>query len=347
MLENDTILTDGSEFSNYLKKGPNVVKTLTSKQGVVLDIKSYWSVTIYYPDTSPHLSEQSLLPGFAMCPGFLGGKRHMQQWVSFIASHGIVTATVETKTIMDSPEKRARALLAAIDTIIAEGNRTNSPLYGRIDSERMAVSGWSMGGGGALIASKLRPSIKTIVCIAPWLSELQNSVKKVAKEQGIKTWPSTEQRRDEAFVERFKEEFPDRWREGLSIPVLFFGGEHDTTAPVDIHINSHYDVTNVPKMRVIFSGDGHVSGVWPEQANSSAGQIMMVWLRMYLLENEVTKSIESLAPMCAKTFDYELLDGVSGSVSNTNSEDTKTATSYGNMDFRVTGYFSSWLRDME
>ena len=42
-----------------------------------------------------------------------------------------------------------------------------APLAGRLDVSRFAVAGWSMGGGGCLLAALADPSLKCVIAFAP------------------------------------------------------------------------------------------------------------------------------------------------------------------------------------
>ena len=61
--------------------------------------------------------------------------------------------TIGTNSIFDQPEDRKDALLDALVTIKDENTRVSSPLYNSIDTNRFALGGWSMGGGGAQLAA--------------------------------------------------------------------------------------------------------------------------------------------------------------------------------------------------
>jgi hypothetical protein len=61
----------------------------------------------------------------------------------------------------DSPT-RPEQLLQAIDFVLAENERSGSPYYGRIDSDAVAVSGFSCGGMQALVDAH-DPRIATVV----------------------------------------------------------------------------------------------------------------------------------------------------------------------------------------
>ena len=130
------------------------VATLTEADGL-RDGPAYFGATVYYPTnaTPPYAS-------IAIVPGFTASPDSVEAWGPFYASHGIVTIIVGTNSIFDFPEARAEALLDALETLREENTRNNSPLLGAIDEDKFAVSGHSMGGGGAQRAAVLDNSIK-------------------------------------------------------------------------------------------------------------------------------------------------------------------------------------------
>src|SRR5690606_9188766 len=127
--------------------GMFTVATLTEADGI-RNGPAYAGATIYYPTnaTPPY-------PSIVIVPGYISAQSTIQAWGPFLASHGIVTMTIGTNSLLDNPPARRDALLDAIITITEENTRTGSPLNGQIDTESFAVSGWSMGGGGAQLAA--------------------------------------------------------------------------------------------------------------------------------------------------------------------------------------------------
>ncbi|MDG1502771.1 MAG: lipase, partial [Ulvibacter sp.] len=183
------------------------VATLTEADGL-RNGPDYFGATVYYPTngTPPYAS-------IAIVPGFTAGPDSVEAWGPFYASHGIVTIIIGTNSIYDFPEARAEALLDALETLRQENTRNASPLLGAIDEDKFAVSGWSMGGGGAQRAAVLDNSIKGVVALCPWL-------------------PS-----------------PDL---DHSSPVVIFSGQNDAVAPPGNHANIHYDNTPNSTNKLLF-----------------------------------------------------------------------------------------------
>lgn len=115
---------------------------------------------IYYPtDTS-----QGTFGAIAISPGYTALFSAELAWMGpWLASHGFVVIGIETNSRNDFDEARGTQLLAALDYLTQQ-----SPVRNRVDPNRLAVAGHSMGGGGALSAALRRPSLKAAVGIAPF-----------------------------------------------------------------------------------------------------------------------------------------------------------------------------------
>lgn len=115
---------------------------------------------IYYPtDTS-----QGTFGAIAISPGYTALFSVELAWMGpWLASHGFVVIGIETNSRNDFDTARGTQLLAALDYLTQQ-----SPVRDRVDPNRLAVSGHSMGGGGALSAALRRPSLKAVVGMAPY-----------------------------------------------------------------------------------------------------------------------------------------------------------------------------------
>jgi dienelactone hydrolase len=142
------------------KAGPYQVKSITT--GYTKE-PGYAEGTLYWPvDAQPPFASVAVVPGFASV------QAQIQEWGPFLASHGIVAMTLGTNSVLDQPPQRATALLDALKTIRAENTREGSELKGKLDVNRQAVIGWSMGGGGALLAAESTPELKAAISLAGW-----------------------------------------------------------------------------------------------------------------------------------------------------------------------------------
>ena len=223
--------------------GPYSVATLDEGDGI-RNGPDYSGATIYYPTDGipPYAS-------IAIVPGFTAGPSSVEAWGPFYASHGIVTIIIGTNSPLDFPEARAYALLDALETIKQENTRPTSPLVGDLNLEQLAVSGWSMGGGGAQRAAVLDPTIAGVVALCPWLPN------------------------------------PDFDHNSA---VLIFSGQDDTVAPPSLHADLHYEATPASTDKLLFeieNGDHSVANT-PTGGANAVGKIALSWLKLYVEKND-------------------------------------------------------------
>lgn len=223
--------------------GPFETATLTEADGL-RNGPDYDGATVYYPtNATPPYASIAIVPGFTAAPS------SVEEWGPFYASHGIVTIIIGTNSPFDFPEARAAALLDALETLREENTRIDSPLIDQLDIEKFAVSGWSMGGGGAQRAAVLDNGIKAVVALCPWLPN-----------------PSLNH----------------------TSPVLILSGEDDPTAPPAQHANPQYNATPNTTDKLLFEieNGNHSVANTPDGANGLVGQIALSWLKLNVEENE-------------------------------------------------------------
>lgn len=116
--------------------------------------------TIHYPINA---SGCGLLAAIAVVPGFVSYESSIKWLGPRLAAWGFVVITINTDSIYDNPDSRARQLSAALDTIISDDN-----VGSIVDPNRLGAIGWSMGGGGALKLATVRDEVRAIVPLAPY-----------------------------------------------------------------------------------------------------------------------------------------------------------------------------------
>ena len=223
---------------------PGLYTVATYSDGL-RDGPDYGSATVYYPtDATPPYASVVIVPGFLSAPSSVA------DWGPFLASHGIVAMVIGTNSGWDQPAARADGLLDAIETLRQENTRMGSPLFSDLDITKFAVSGWSMGGGGAQLAAVADPSIKAVVALCPWLSS------------------------------------PDPGELDHAVPLLILSGENDPTAPPSSHANVHYNLTPATTDKLLFeaAGGNHSVANDPANVQGDIGKIALSWYKHYLLE---------------------------------------------------------------
>ena len=241
LLCSNTVVAQCNDLAieNITNPGPYNVETITEIDGI-RNGPDYFGATIYYPT-----NKTELLASIAIVPGFTALPSSVEEWGPFYASHGIVSIIIGTNSIYDYPEARAIALLDALETIKQENNRASSPLKGLLDLNKLAVSGWSMGGGGAQRAAVIDNTIAAVVALCPYLNNPQLN---------------------------------------HSSPVLIFSGENDTIAPPSQQANIHYNQTPRTTNKVLFeikNGNHYVANS-PNGGDGAVGKIALSWIKLYL-----------------------------------------------------------------
>ncbi|RMB61105.1 T9SS C-terminal target domain-containing protein [Dokdonia sinensis] len=239
---------DNVSVDDLINPGPFQVATLTEADGL-RNGPEYNGATVYYPtDGIPPYVSIAIVPGFTALPS------SVQEWGPFYASHGIVTIIIGTNSLVDFPEERAIALLDALETIRQENEREDSPLVGDLNLDRLAVSGWSMGGGGAQRAAVLDNTIAGVIALCPFLSN-----------------PQLEH----------------------SSPILILSGENDPTAPPAQHADVHYNATPITTDKLLFeiANGNHSVANTPNGGDGATGQLALSWLKLYVEGNECYCSI--------------------------------------------------------
>ena len=260
--------------------GPYDVETIHESEGL-RNGPHYNGATLYYPTngTEP-------LASIVIVPGWGFPESSIQGWGPFFASYGIIAMTIGTNNPSnDWPENRAIALLDGIETIKQENNRADSPLNGNIDLNSFAVSGWSMGGGGAQLAAVIDPTLKAVIALCPWLDNW------ILQPSDL----------------------------NHSVPTLIFSGEFDTTAPSYLHANIHYNYTPNTTDKLLFevtNGD-HFIANGPDGGNGHVGDRAHIWLKKYLLNDPVDCELLLEAPSIASQYltNIECEENILGDIS--------------------------------
>jgi len=248
LLLNNTIYAQCEDVSvdDLTSVGPYNVGTLTESDGL-RNGPDYTQATLYYPTDAP-----GPYPSVILVPGFTNSASAIASWGPFYASHGVMAFIVNTNSNFAQPAARATAMLDAMETIKQENTRSNSPLEGKVDTERFGVSGYSMGGGGSLIASTRDTSIKVVIGLAPWLPNVNGNT---LSNNGSAT--------------------------------LLISGENDSTASPNSHANRHY--TNLPdateKALFELNNGSHSTPQLPQNRSGLVGRVALAWVKANLQDD--------------------------------------------------------------
>ncbi len=148
------LLTTASAFAQYAK-GPDPTASALERAGTfatrTVDVSSlaasgFGGGRIWYPTTSGKYGV------VAVSPGFTGTASTMYFWGERLSSHGFVVIVIETNTLYDQPGSRATQLMAALNHVVTQGNRSTSPLYGKVAflNSILHFDGYLLAGAGVV-----------------------------------------------------------------------------------------------------------------------------------------------------------------------------------------------------
>jgi dienelactone hydrolase len=197
-------------------------------------VSGFGGGTIYYPTSTA----SGTFGAVAIVPGFTNVQSAVSWLGPRIASQGFVVIVIDTNSTLDQPDSRGTQLLAALDYL----TRTSS-VRTRIDATRLGVMGYSMGGGGALSATRSRTSLKASVPMAPY--------------HGTKSWSA------------------------VRTPTLIVAGENDTTASPSSHASPFYNSlpASLDKAYLLLNNAAHGA---PTSANVTIAKYGISWLKRFI-----------------------------------------------------------------
>jgi predicted dienelactone hydrolase len=173
-----------------------------------------------------------------IAPGFTARKSSMAWLAPRLASQGFVVFNIDTLTTSDQPASRGRQLLAAADFLTQR-----SSVRARVDPNRVAVVGHSMGGGGTLEAAQSRPALQAAIPLTPW--NLSKSFSRV------------------------------------TVPTLVIGAEADTIAPVRSHSRPFFQSLPAAPGKAFLELNG-ASHFAPNTPNTTIAKFSISWLKLFV-----------------------------------------------------------------
>ena len=117
--------------------------------------------TIYHPnDTSA-----GTFGGIVMAPPYMVNSSANAAMSTRLASHGFVVLAFDANSTSDFPTARATQAKAALGYLT-----DTSPVRTKVDRNRLAIGGFSMGGGATLEVARDTPALKAALPMVPWNS---------------------------------------------------------------------------------------------------------------------------------------------------------------------------------
>lgn len=174
--------------------------------------------TIVHPDTS----DGSPYPIVSVAPGTCS----IREWYTWVgeqlASHGYVVLTFTPPApCFGGPFAVANGLVEALDFLVDESARADAPIFGRVDGERRAIVGHSLGAIAVLIAASEHPEIDAAVPLA--------------------AGPLTS-----SYLDK------------ITTPTLLLAASEDGIVPAEGAVTAYERLTNAPKELVTIAGGNHV-----------------------------------------------------------------------------------------
>ena len=193
--------------------------------------------TVYYPtDTS-----EGTFGVVAISPGYRSSQAAIGWLGPRLASQGFVVLTIDSLRLSDSPTRRGDQLLAALEQL------QGTALADRIDPDRLAVMGHSMGGGGSLEAAKEDPALQAVIPMTPWSP-------------------------DKSFPE-------------VTAPTLVIGAEDDVVARVRSHAEPMYESLPADGDKAYLELRDASHSV-PTTPDTTIARYSLSWLKRYVDDDE-------------------------------------------------------------
>ena len=158
------VLTDNGSYqrdpdptaSSISELGPEAVQTSSVAP---TQVQGFGGGTIYYPTDT----QGATVGAVVVTPGYSNKQDAISWYGPYLASHGFIVFTIDTSDPFDLSDARTKEILAA-----AEYLKQDPSVQGRLDPTRIALAGFSLGGGGTLGAVAENHDFKAAIGLAPY-----------------------------------------------------------------------------------------------------------------------------------------------------------------------------------
>ena len=206
--------------------------------------EAFAGAMVFYPLT---LSFDPPNGAVAFVPGFRAPASAYEWWGPALASLGYSVFILETNAPTDALAARADALIAAVDFIKSENQNPDAPVANKIDPEKIAIMGHSMGGGASLVAAtQMGDDIKAVIPLALYCCEPGQS---------------------------FSGDYSS-----LAVPAMIIASAEDEVAPPAEHAKLLYDSIGGSKTYVEFASGNH-SFVSNSGEQAALGRFVLAFLK--------------------------------------------------------------------
>lgn len=136
----------------------------------------YASARVSYPCGLRHRA-----PAVTVTGGLTNIKEQMYWLSDHLTSHGFIVITITPYNVLGTPPVWEDAHKAGFAELLSEDRTWWSPIRGRVDRNRMGMVGYSMGGGGALLAaSDMGGQVKSVIGMSPFLDTQQPDYERIS-----------------------------------------------------------------------------------------------------------------------------------------------------------------------
>lgn len=131
-----------------------------------LTASGYSSAVVLYPCEK----SKGPFPASTLTAGWINTKEDVS-WISdHLVSHGYIIIAMDPNNNMGENEEWEKAHKAGITQLISENKRSDSPIFGLVDVNKLQMMGFSKGGGGALMAAAdMEGKVKSTQALAPYM----------------------------------------------------------------------------------------------------------------------------------------------------------------------------------
>jgi dienelactone hydrolase len=213
-------------------------------------LEEFAAGTVFYPLT---LSFDAPVGLIVFVPGFRATQDVYDWWGPALASFGYAVMIIDTNTPTDSQAARKQAAIAGVAFLKAENSKQGSPLLGKLDVNKVALMGHSMGGGAVLQAAlEMGSEVNAVIPLSLYCCEPGQS-----------------------FAGNYS---------ALGVPSLLFVSSEDTIAPPAQHAKLLYDSipSNIPKTYVEFATGDHMIAANGGPDLATLGRLSLAWLKIHL-----------------------------------------------------------------
>jgi len=189
------------------------------------------SATVYTPTGTPQGGKWG---GIILVPPFMVNNTALAPFAQRYASNGFIVLSLNARSTSDFPPARATQARAALSVLKSQ------PM---VDASRIAVGGYSMGGGATMELANSDPSFKAAVPMVPW-----NPGQRYGNDR---------------------------------VPTLILGGSADTVAAPAQNATVFYNSipSGTPKALAIASGASHFV---PSTPPAGFTQLAVSWMKYYV-----------------------------------------------------------------